>query len=285
MKRKWYTFCCKKCDKEYSLLLSESELKSGRYSHHCSRSCANSRNLTNDVKNKISYKIKNRIDQNGPWGALLLNINRTDDELKQYTCKECGKTFNIRSERNIKNTSFCSKECSINWIHKNTGGYRRNAGKGKHGWYKGIWCDSSWELAFVIYHIDHGLSIKRCTEKRIYEFEGKQYTYNPDFVTDDGIIEIKGYTNQRFNAKINSSPDVKVLFKNDIQYILDYVHNKYGINFISLYDGSNPKLIDSKKKFRWVHKGKENKRIHSEKLQEFIDNGYVLGKYIKSKNT
>ena len=28
-------------------------------------------------------------------------------------------------------------------------------GYGKHGWYKEYWCDSSWELAYVIYNLDY----------------------------------------------------------------------------------------------------------------------------------
>ena len=58
--------------------------------------------------------------------------------------------------------------------------------------YKDINFDSSWELAFILYHLDHNLMIQRCTERRYYIFEGIEHTYIPDFITDDGIIEIKG---------------------------------------------------------------------------------------------
>ena len=73
------------------------------------------------------------------------------------------------------------------------GGYKERCGRGKNGWYKGIWCDSSWELAFVIYHLEHNLYIERCHDIRTYEYNGKTYKYFPDFITDDGIVEIKGY--------------------------------------------------------------------------------------------
>lgn len=281
MERKRYIFHCEKCGKEYTLLLSDAELKANRYSHHCSRACANSRQFSEESKKKTSQSAQRRMEQDGPWGILIQNLTRSDDDLKQYFCKECGKKFNRRQKRNIKNTTFCSKECLDSWRHKHTGGYRKNTGWGKQGWYKGIWCDSSWELAFVIYYMDHGLSIKRCEEKRTYEFEGKQFTYNPDFITDEGIIEIKGYSDSKWEAKIKSNPDIKVLFGKDIKYILDYVHNKYGTNIEALYDGFNPKLDDSKKKFRWVHKENKNAWIKSDELQIYLDNGYVLGRYIK----
>ena len=48
----------------------------------------------------------------------------------------------------------------------NNGGYRQGSGRGKKGWYKGFFCDSSWELAYVIYCLDHNIDIKRNTNKR-----------------------------------------------------------------------------------------------------------------------
>ena len=232
MERKRHIFHCKKCGREYTLLLSNAELNANRYSHHCSRACANSRSFSNESRLKKSQSNKSKIEHDGLWGA----VNRENFEFKQYICRECGKPFDRTMKRNIRSTNFCSKECSNLWRHKHTGGYRRNAGRGKQGWYKGIWCDSSWELAFVIYHIDHGMSIKRCEEKRTYEFEGKQFTYNPDFITDEGIVEIKGYSDSKWEAKIKSNPDIKVLFEKDISYILEYVIEKYGKDFIKLYE-------------------------------------------------
>lgn len=40
-------------------------------------------------------------------------------------------------------------------------GPKRGGGRGKSGWYKGFWCDSSWELAFLIYHLEHEIPISR----------------------------------------------------------------------------------------------------------------------------
>ena len=37
------------------------------------------------------------------------------------------------------------------------GGKRHGSGRGKKGWYKGYYCDSTWELAWVIYQLDHGV--------------------------------------------------------------------------------------------------------------------------------
>ena len=75
---------------------------------------------------------------------------------------------------------------------KNFGGYVKGSGRGKQGRYKGIWCDSSWELAFVIYHLDHNIPFERNWNKFEYQYEGQTHLYVPDFVYPDGTyIEVK----------------------------------------------------------------------------------------------
>ena len=118
----------------------------------------------------------------------------------------------------------------------NNGGYRQGSGRGKKGWYKGFFCDSSWELAYVIYCLDHSINIKRNTEKRTYEYKGKVKNYIPDFIVEDEIVEIKGFETKEWLAKLKSNPDVKVLYEKELQPILDYVIMKYGKKFIELYE-------------------------------------------------
>lgn len=118
------------------------------------------------------------------------------------------------------------------------GGVTKGGGRGKKGWYKGIHCDSSWELAFILYCEDRGIMVTRCTEKRSYEFEGNHYTYYPDFVVDGEIIEIKGYNSPQWEAKYQANPDVKVLFHEQLKPILKHVVEKYGKNFTDLYETS-----------------------------------------------
>jgi hypothetical protein len=119
---------------------------------------------------------------------------------------------------------------------RNLGGYVRGSGRGKKGWYKGFFCDSSWELAYVIYCLDNSIPIQRNTEKREYEWKGETRLYTPDFLVEGSLIEIKGYKSDQWLAKITSNPDVKVLYKEDMLGIIKYVETKYGKNFISLYE-------------------------------------------------
>jgi hypothetical protein len=118
----------------------------------------------------------------------------------------------------------------------NNGGYRQGSGRGKKGWYKGFFCDSSWELAYVVYCLENNIAITRNTTTRSYQWEGRTRSYIPDFIVDDYVIEIKGYKTEQWLAKLEANPDVKVLYENDLKPILDYVINKYGKDFISLYE-------------------------------------------------
>jgi hypothetical protein len=116
------------------------------------------------------------------------------------------------------------------------GGYVQGSGRGKKGWYKSFFCDSSWELAYVVYCLEHNIDIKRNTEKRQYIWQGVIKNYIPDFIVQGAITEVKGYKTEQWMAKLAANPDVIVLYEKDLEIILEYVKNKYGKDFISLYE-------------------------------------------------
>lgn len=123
----------------------------------------------------------------------------------------------------------------------NAGGKREGSGRGQQGWYKGYYCDSSWELAVVIYWLDHNIQFNRCKETFDYMFEGSMHKYHPDFVLKTGeYVEVKGAekTNQ-WKAKLEQFPKDKILNvigKNQIRQYLLYVIEKYGKDFVNLYE-------------------------------------------------
>lgn len=73
--------------------------------------------------------------------------------------------------------------------------------------------------------------IERCKEKREYIWKEEKHSYIPDFITDEGIIEIKGFKTEQSEAKRLQNPDIKCLYGKDIKYCLDYTINKYGKEF------------------------------------------------------
>lgn len=120
-----------------------------------------------------------------------------------------------------------------------SGGYRRGSGRGKKGWYKGFWCDSTYELAFVVYCLDHCISFSRNDERFLYQVDGKDHYYLPDFLMADGsLVEIKGYLTMEALQKVSTikTKRIKVLFYEDIKYMIDYISERYMISPNRLYD-------------------------------------------------
>lgn len=125
------------------------------------------------------------------------------------------------------------------------GGYREGSGISKHGYYKGIYCGSTYELCWVIYNLDHQVPFSRFPGK----LEKDGLTYYPDFLLSDGktIVEIKGYekkesVDKKTNVAESFGYIVKVLRKEDLRHAFDYVANTYGTkNYFELYDGYKPK--------------------------------------------
>lgn len=116
------------------------------------------------------------------------------------------------------------------------GGVTNGGGTGHKGYYKGFWCDSSWELAYIIYCLDHNITIVRNTKSFKYIFDGIEYNYFPDFIVNDTFIEIKGYASLQWKAKLDYFPDaITVLYRKDIQQYLKYARETYGRDFIRLY--------------------------------------------------
>lgn len=108
----------------------------------------------------------------------------------------------------------------------------------KRGWYKGYWCDSSWELAYIMYNLDHGIFLQRNLKGFPYKFECKNGRYYPDFILEDGTyVEIKGFHSQLTDQKIKSFPKnltIKILYEQDMRSYLEYAKNKYGKDYWKL---------------------------------------------------
>jgi hypothetical protein len=143
--------------------------------------------------------------------------------------KKWGAAINGHTIETKQRLSVIAKE-------RNLGGYVQGSGRGKKGWYKGFFCDSSWELAYVVYCLEHNIDIKRNTEKRQYIWQGVVKNYLPDFIVEGTLTEVKGYKTEQWLAKLKANPDVRVLYEKDLEPVLEYVKGKYGKDFINLYE-------------------------------------------------
>lgn len=196
----------------------------------CSRKCANSRGpMDNEAKQlRREYALKN------PKGSILY-ASLPKYNLRNgtyYRCSVCNVEFYSNKSRG--NRKFCSAECR----NKNSGGLRIRSGIGKLGWYKGFYLRSTYELAFVIYCLDHNIDIKPFKGYFTYfdHIKNKNRKYYPDFIIGNEIVEIKGYKTYVDELKRNSvNQPIKFLYKEDLIKEFSYVENKTVLKIKDLY--------------------------------------------------
>jgi len=230
---------------------------------YCSQKCAAIYTQKDGGHCKWSEENKKRLSEMAKSNPSWNRNYKFKDKIKKI-CPMCNIEFEKLPSQIYQ--ICCSKKCSTVWINKTgylkgkSGGYRKEAGRGKMGWYKEYYCQSSWELAWVIYNLDHNISFRRNTNGFEYIFENKKYKFYPDFILDDGsYVEIKGYPNKKTNNKITQFPHkLNVLFEKDMSPFLEYVKLKYGNDFIKLYEG-NPY---NEKKNKCVICGEPAKNIY-----------------------
>lgn len=110
--------------------------------------------------------------------------------------------------------------------------------RSKKGYYKGMYCGSSYELAYVIYNLDHNIPFSKCDRYYEYEYNGEKHLYFPDFELVDGtIVEIKGYHTELVDIKANAVHDrpIKILYKKDLAEHLNYVFDTYNVTEQTLF--------------------------------------------------
>lgn len=192
--------------------------------------CGHSGNCIIKHPNRI---FKNNHDKNFiPWNK---GLNKYSNKIIMQISKNISKSLTGKTKRNHSEETKLkiSKSCKIN-----AGGYRPGSGFGKQGWYKNYWCDSSYELAFVIYNLEHNIKFERNYDSfnYIYIYKNNKHKYIPDFKLNNQYIEIKGFERPNDKYKYKSCPNLKVLYYNDLKYCFDYVINKYGKDYIKLYE-------------------------------------------------
>lgn len=205
---------------------------SGRF---CGRACANSRKWTSNDKLKKSKAAKT--------SKKVRKMALTNKKRFCKVCPICTNIFEVCKSGLIR--TYCSKICyladsDLKYRGNGQGGLREGSGRGKKGRYQGYYCDSSYELAWIVYHLDHKISFKRNIKGFPYLYEGKKRIYYPDFYLekDQKYIEIKGYNTKQFQAKLDAFPEkINVLYLKDLKPFINYVKNIYGKNFVNILYG------------------------------------------------
>lgn len=219
-----------------------------RMNKFCSRSCSASFSnnqkmldgwkMSDTTKEKIRSSLALTRKEN-PTIIPSPNKGRRLTNWVTKKCPECGGTFECTEKSQKK---YCSEPC---W-KKNRGGFREKSGRSKSGHYKGIYCNSTYELVWVIYRLDHNLPVQRF--QSYITFDGNR-KYYPDFVDGNKIYEMKGWNTEKTNpvlvskckAAIDSGYEIQVLFKEDLTREFDWVKQHYKCSSLEeLYDNHIP---------------------------------------------
>ncbi len=208
-------FCTRKCACTYSSNVNKDE---------------RIRKVSETAKNSEKVMLANKISGEKRKGFYYGGGKKKPIESSVTICLYCGDEIKHKINKKRKYHKECWLKCS--------GGIKQGSSRGKHGWYKGYWCDSSYELAWVIYNLEHNIKFERNHDGFEYIFEGKKRKYYPDFIVENEYIEIKNFRSDITDAKIKAFPEkIKVYYKEYIKKnILPYVIEKYGKNFIELYE-------------------------------------------------
>ncbi len=181
---------CPKCNTQHN--------KNGIF---CSRSCANSRVHSEATKLKISTT--------AATSTKVIEANRAIAKLRiaerqQHNCIICNDIF-TRVKSSQRKT--CSKqECTSAHRSNTTGGYREGSGRSNSGYYKGIYCGSTYELVWIIYRLDHNLSVTRFNGFIPYN----NTKYFPDFIDGNTIYEMKGYHTEAVDMKTEAAKALRL---------------------------------------------------------------------------
>lgn len=228
-------------------------LHDGLNCEFCNKLCKNKKSLcTHERQCRLNpnyqpsyFNVYNNRENHVAWNKGL--TKDIDDRLQSISIAKTGikKTYKTSKETRDK----ISKTLKENY---QKGKIKRNPCNSKHarnyyGTYFGIHCDSSWELAFLIYCLENDMPITRNTDYFEYFIAGQLHRYFPDFKINDTYIEIKGRCTQIDIAKFEAFPKyltLKVLRGADLKCCFDYCELKYGKDFYRLYDRNYPSWMD-----------------------------------------
>ena len=230
-----HKFHCNQKTPEERISKSFNELQDNLFCQYCNKQCHNRNSLLNHER------------------KCKLNPNRVDSYFIHYNPSHpvWNKGLTVNTDERVAKYTNSIKQWHKEHPHATGGMIPKNAKVCKFGTYKGIYCDSSWELAVLIYHLDHHIDIHRNFNSFNYTYNNKVYNYYPDFIIDNNtFIEVKGIYRENDQYKIEQFPTDKTLYvidKSNISKYLKYCNQVYG-DISLLYDRNYPSWLDCKDK-------------------------------------
>jgi hypothetical protein len=215
---------CEKCKRIFSYIIIEGHPEK----RFCSRSCANSRIRTQEIKDRVSKK-------------MLGHISSRRMERVYKKCYMCPNKFLARPTDKKR---MCSKKCANLFmsVHRkklirdgiivNKWGGRCRKLKYVSERFGEINIDGSWELAFCEWADKNSLDCRKNRKGFQYiKEDGSVSTYFPDFEPIKNIfVEIKGYETELDKIKWSQFSGILIIVrKNDIKNLDKFGKEKLGI--------------------------------------------------------
>jgi hypothetical protein len=172
--------------------------------------------MLDSVKTKISIGNKGKIvDRDEEWQNKIIDSKRKNGTLKHSdeTKAKIGGSLNKYYSLNLDRDKYLSKSNNISHFC---------------GWYNGLYFRSSLELSFLFLNKEVTfISCEKNKYKIIYEKDGKQKVYYPDYTDGDIIYEIKPSTLLEYkdnDLKINKGLELygdkyKVITEKEAPYL------------------------------------------------------------------
>lgn len=207
-----------------------------RKNKYCSRKCSASLTNVGKVKTDLTKsKLRNAAYEqikNGDRHTFKRSV-----KLIEITCKTCKTSF--ETFPCYSNRKYCSRSCTdadVGRLKGKCGGYREGSGRSKRGQFRGHYCASTYELAWIVYHLDHDISFERNVEGFPYQYKGNDHLYYPDFIVDGKYIEVKGYKTEQDDFKWANFPhELNVLYRKELSHVIEYVCSTYGVKELELH--------------------------------------------------
>ena len=217
----------------------------------------------------------------------------------KYCCRSCAnkRLKTNEDKQKIKEGMKKSKKWN-SYLSNLPNGKGINPSISYSGYYKGIFCASTWELAYYLYCINENINIVRCKDYFSYILNGEVHRYLPDWYLPDldKYIEIKGkiltnkiYKKEVVKAKAEAMKkynlNYEIIDDAKINFYLKYCKDKYNTEKLqTLYDDQilikkeNKKHCPRTKNYVWINNKNESTLIPKENLNEYLHLGWLQGR-------
>jgi hypothetical protein len=145
-------------------------------------------------------------------------------------CKPCNKSLAIEQDLRIRKLQSEARDNFRTPYNKHKKLLPSILTYGHSGNYQNIWCNSTYELAFVITNVMENQPITKCTHSIYYMHEKKGARYTPDYQINNDIYVIAPNPTEKQRSQEKSADErglrITFLKGKEMDYYFQYVYTK-----------------------------------------------------------